>query len=30
MLEFAREKKINNKELFSQIENNKKWNKKEP
>lgn len=28
MLEFARERKINNKELFSQIENNKKWNKK--
>lgn len=27
MLEFARERKINNKELFSQIENNKKWNK---
>ena len=27
MLEFARERKINNKELLSQIENNKKWNK---
>ena len=27
MLEFARERKINNKELFCQIENNKKWNK---
>ena len=27
MLEFARERKINNKELFGQIENNKKWNK---
>ena len=27
MLEFARERKINNKELFGQIENHKKWNK---
>lgn len=27
MLKFARERKINNKELFSQIGNNKKWNK---